>query len=138
MELPERAGLYRRLAYGELIRQRAYDRQRYVRNLSAIGMSLERDYNRVSPRREDSYEFLSSLEPVRQGVTLKEITRNSILKVAKVHSFCVVCQESINPEKEEIVREINCLHFFHVECIDLWLSESKKCPLCNSEVIKII
>ncbi|KAJ2683094.1 hypothetical protein IWW39_005693 [Coemansia spiralis] len=46
---------------------------------------------------------------------------------------CAVCLEDFSAGED--VRRLPCRHFFHVACIDPWLSErSSTCPLCNFDV----
>jgi len=41
---------------------------------------------------------------------------------------CAVCLSEY--EVGDPLRRLPCLHHFHMECADKWLSRSKKCPLC--------
>ncbi|KAK8944899.1 RING-H2 finger protein ATL1 [Platanthera zijinensis] len=46
---------------------------------------------------------------------------------------CPVCLNEF--KEEERVRQLpNCLHVFHIDCIDAWLSMHANCPLCRSEI----
>eukprot|EP01012_Entosiphon_sulcatum_P007998 TRINITY_DN1420_c0_g1_i1.p1 TRINITY_DN1420_c0_g1~~TRINITY_DN1420_c0_g1_i1.p1 ORF type:complete len:450 (+),score=61.48 TRINITY_DN1420_c0_g1_i1:33-1352(+) len=45
---------------------------------------------------------------------------------------CAICMEEYCVGAA--VRKLPCAHIFCAECIDKWLSESKKCPTCRSEV----
>lgn len=46
---------------------------------------------------------------------------------------CAVCLTEF--EEEEKTRVLpNCLHFFHVDCIDEWLRKNANCPLCRSPI----
>jgi len=47
-------------------------------------------------------------------------------------NMCVVCQAEY--EKDEEIRVIPCLHFFHKECIDQWMMRSCVCPICKSKI----
>ncbi|OMJ22385.1 putative RING finger protein [Smittium culicis] len=43
---------------------------------------------------------------------------------------CLVCFDKINFDDE--VRLINCHHFFHKDCLDIWLTtKSSRCPKCQ-------
>ncbi|XP_042477716.1 RING-H2 finger protein ATL40-like [Macadamia integrifolia] len=44
---------------------------------------------------------------------------------------CSICLSSL--EEEEMVRLLpNCLHVFHAQCIDRWLSSQTTCPICRA------
>ncbi|KAJ2818598.1 hypothetical protein FBU31_005816, partial [Coemansia sp. 'formosensis'] len=46
---------------------------------------------------------------------------------------CAVCLEDFNAGED--VRRLPCRHYFHIACIDPWLSErAATCPLCNYDV----
>ncbi|KAJ2741414.1 hypothetical protein GGI20_005206 [Coemansia sp. BCRC 34301] len=50
---------------------------------------------------------------------------------------CAVCLEDFGAGDE--VRRLPCRHFFHVVCIDPWLSErAATCPLCNLDVAQVL
>ena len=46
---------------------------------------------------------------------------------------CSICFEDLEPG--EYVRQLRCVHLFHQECIDQWLSHKNACPNCNERVI---
>ena len=35
-------------------------------------------------------------------------------------------------EEGENLRTLICNHVFHKDCVDKWLVEKRKCPLCNT------
>ena len=45
---------------------------------------------------------------------------------------CTICLSEF--EAEEDVRRLPCMHLFHVECVDQWLGQNKRCPICRSEI----
>ncbi|ESQ27075.1 hypothetical protein EUTSA_v10018651mg [Eutrema salsugineum] len=45
---------------------------------------------------------------------------------------CCICLARYGDDEE--VRELPCLHVFHVDCVDKWLKINATCPLCKSEV----
>jgi hypothetical protein len=46
---------------------------------------------------------------------------------------CTICLE--NMKKDESITELNCLHNFHSNCIETYLSQyNHKCPICRSEI----
>ncbi|XP_078148479.1 RING-H2 finger protein ATL16-like [Carex rostrata] len=50
-----------------------------------------------------------------------------------VFHVCAVCITEFHDD-EKIRVLPNCLHFFHVECIDTWLRKNANCPLCRSPI----
>ncbi|XP_078148152.1 RING-H2 finger protein ATL16-like [Carex rostrata] len=55
------------------------------------------------------------------------------LKEPGVFHVCAVCITEFHDD-EKIRVLPNCLHFFHVECIDTWLRKNANCPLCRSPI----
>jgi hypothetical protein len=47
--------------------------------------------------------------------------------------FCAVCLQEAE-EGEKMRRLTICRHCFHADCIDTWLSEMSKCPLCRAQI----
>ncbi|KAG1361390.1 RING-H2 finger protein ATL1 [Cocos nucifera] len=46
---------------------------------------------------------------------------------------CAVCLNEF--QEEERIRLLpNCLHVFHIDCIDTWLQTNANCPLCRSDI----
>lgn len=37
-------------------------------------------------------------------------------------------------EHDEDVRRLPCFHLFHVLCVDKWLSQNKRCPICRVDI----
>jgi len=45
---------------------------------------------------------------------------------------CTICLSEF--EVEEDVRRLPCMHLFHVECVDQWLGQNKRCPICRVDI----
>ncbi|KAK9684700.1 hypothetical protein RND81_10G226400 [Saponaria officinalis] len=45
---------------------------------------------------------------------------------------CVVCLDSFKVGDK--CRVLSCDHWFHVQCVDTWLTKSALCPLCRTTV----
>lgn len=77
------------------------------------------------------YEVLSELPTVKIGLISKDLLDKSSIKSSDNISFCTICQQDIFLD---IVRTLECSHCFHVNCIDRWFTENKKCPQCRFEI----
>merc|ERR1711964_413547 len=42
-----------------------------------------------------------------------------------------------NFEKGETVRVLGCKHHFHKDCVDQWLKQNRKCPLCKKNAVEV-
>jgi len=81
----------------------------------------------------DDYMFLTQLQDVKVGLLTKNLLKNSTVKLNENETeFCVICQDDI--DIDDIVRNIKCSHTFHIDCIDNWFTENKKCPTCKYEL----
>jgi hypothetical protein len=88
---------------------------------------------------ELSYEVLSELEDVAQGLTNAEISRYTRLHVYATGSSsntedtsCVICCDMFVDGQQ--LRCLPCFHSFHRYCIDKWLYNKRTCPICLKNV----
>lgn len=47
-------------------------------------------------------------------------------------SECSICKDEF--VDSDLVKRLNCTHFFHSSCIDEWLTINKSCPLCKQSL----
>lgn len=45
---------------------------------------------------------------------------------------CTICLSEF--EDNEDVRRLPCMHLFHIECVDQWLTTNKRCPICRVDI----
>lgn len=45
---------------------------------------------------------------------------------------CPICFENYRPG--DLLKEMSCCHNFHDGCIDQWLANEKRCPVCNQDI----
>ena len=112
-------GLTRRMAYSNYLENRRRRRQHNL--VLQISPLRRRDRQQIIVF---NYESLSRLEDVKIGLISKNLLNKTQVKLNTYVNFCVICQEDI--EKNNIIREINCKHIFHINCIDNWFVENKK------------
>jgi hypothetical protein len=84
------------------------------------------------PPAERNYEFYSNLQDVKIGLINKNLIEKSKVETSKNEEICVICQDTIS--LGGIIRKIECSHSFHIDCIDKWFTEHKKCPLCKFSI----
>jgi hypothetical protein len=77
------------------------------------------------------YEVLSELPTVKVGLISKDLLDKSKIDSSKDVAFCSICQQDIFLD---IIRTLDCSHSYHVNCIDRWFTENKKCPQCRFEL----
>ena len=79
----------------------------------------------------DNYE----LEIIKFDNTAKYIGNNNNNNLCITYKYngnktqCSICLEDII--KNDDIKQLNCLHFYHDYCLDKWLNIKKRCPLCN-------
>ena len=74
-----------------------------------------------------TYEQLVTLEDVQVGLNIKDLLRNSKISLNENSFLCSICQDN----NEVVIRILKCNHYFHITCIDKWLSNNKTCPVCR-------
>ncbi|KAI7732645.1 hypothetical protein M8C21_023200 [Ambrosia artemisiifolia] len=47
-------------------------------------------------------------------------------------AICCICLAKY--ADNDLLRELPCMHFFHIECVDKWLKINASCPLCKFEI----
>ena len=125
MNLPNKPGLLRRLAYGEYIRRIHFNTSR-LPVLQGRNIYME----------PETYEELSELENVEKGLSLEDLLVNTKIEMQNLLFFCAICQD-IQAEilaETKISRVLICHHKFHIGCIEFWLSKNKTCPICRYDI----
>ncbi|XP_054719013.1 E3 ubiquitin-protein ligase arkadia-C-like [Uloborus diversus] len=79
---------------------------------------------------------------VNRGATQATIERNTLphkyKKIIKCNENddnlekCTICLCEF--EDDEDVRRLPCMHLFHIECVDQWLTTNKRCPICRVDI----
>ena len=131
-------GRSRGIAYFNYIRNRRMNNilrsSRIITNLRPIEQRIIMYSPIVRRNNFYTYENLSQLQDVKIGLINKNLILNSKVKIWNNlnKETCVICQDDII--NNEIIRNLKCNHNFHIDCIDTWFSENKKCPMCKFEL----
>jgi hypothetical protein len=139
-------GLSRRLSYSEYIRNRHRQRRNRINSHTyASSNTYNNTYNNVYNNSYygvpyDTTTYLSNrnaFEITERAVTittLKNLLSKSIVKINKDDDLiCAICQDEIEKDTS-IIRELECKHVYHIECIDKWLSIKNECPMCKNTI----
>jgi len=46
--------------------------------------------------------------------------------------FCSICLEEY--QGNDKISTLDCTHFYHTDCITMWINKDNSCPLCRAEV----
>lgn len=71
-------------------------------------------------------------------LTGDRLSRDEIESLPKVHfdleeeQQCSICLETF--DTGELLTQLPCSHFFHVDCVSKWFQQSTQCPLCRGQV----
>jgi hypothetical protein len=87
----------------------------------------------TEPQESEESEELENLEDVKVETRLKNLIENTEVKLSvSEDDNCSICQEQY--KMNDIVREIKyCNHYFHINCVERWLSENHTCPECRMD-----
>jgi hypothetical protein len=78
-----------------------------------------------------------AMNKIFEGGNKKSIMKNKIDHIPqvyyKVNKFdnveCSICFDLF--KENELLKQLNCNHIFHKECLSQWLLNENKCPVCN-------
>eukprot|EP01018_Ginkgo_biloba_P011123 Gb_16413 [translate_table: standard] len=84
-----------------------------------------------SERNETKDDNESDSESSCEGGFIAAGTDNERV-VSAEDAVCCICLGKYKDDVE--LRELPCLHHFHVDCVDKWLKINASCPLCKHEI----
>ena len=108
----------------------------------AIEESKQENHDPTRPNVDEmTYEQICELEEsngkVSKGLKPEQISRIPEKMWMKesdtTESSCSICFEDFT--KYQKFKKTACGHEYHSACLNKWLKDNKKCPICNSEVI---
>merc|ERR1719245_963375 len=63
-----------------------------------------------------------------EGMTKEELTKLTIIQ--KFEKKCAICLNEFE-DGEDLRCLVHCSHVFHLECVDEWLKDNRRCPMCR-------
>jgi len=88
---------------------------------------------------EELLDLGDRLGKVSKGLTPEEIQKIPIVKCVKViddkgeRKTCAICYEEFSLGVS--IKRLGCKHDYHILCIDPWLANECRCPVCNKAVV---
>merc|ERR1711964_397249 len=102
----------------------------------ARGVVAENDLCLAIQQALDAIAIYSSEDP-DSGLSEAQINEIPSKKLDKPipDARCCICL--MNFDKDDECRELGCKHMFHAGCIDQWLKQNRKCPLCKQSALVV-
>jgi len=72
-------------------------------------------------------------ESIIRSIPIFRYKKSEWINNASTTCECVVCLSEFQ-EDENLKVIPNCDHFFHIDCIDIWLQNNTNCPLCRNSL----
>lgn len=84
---------------------------------------------------EEEEEPLPMMLRQQPVITIEEVAGGNVDNIEQ----CAICQEDLNKRHGDSAY-IDCMHWYHFDCIKPWLSRKSECPICKhptNQVFKI-
>jgi DNA primase len=165
MNLPEAPGRARRLSYGNYIRNntrinntRNHDnfntrnntrinntRINNTRNHDNFNTINDDNFNTINDdnfntinddiimRSVQTVELVEIENIIEKRLLIKDLLKKSSIYFTKHLFSCSICLNETN--KDNIIRRLICSHDFHINCIEMWLSDNTTCPMCRYDLM---
>ena len=87
--------------------------------------------NRIKFNNDDNNDTIKKEKKLVDKLDEIQLTQDMIDNAETKQCSICLDEYSINDK----ISYLPCFHFYHSLCIKNWLEKSKKCPLCNSDVV---
>ena len=84
-----------------------------------------------------SQEELQQMQDFKRIVPDEELAKLKVILFSELETdekSCSICLDEFVPESQ--LYTIPCKHLFHKACIEDWVAENYKCPVCRGEIAK--
>jgi hypothetical protein len=160
MNLPEAPGRARRLSYGNYIRNNTRNHDNFnTRNNTRINntrINNTRNHDNFNTINDDNFntinddnfntinddiimrsvqtvELVEIENIIEKRLLIKDLLKKSSIYFTKHLFSCSICLNETN--KDNIIRRLICSHDFHINCIEMWLSDNTTCPMCRYDLM---
>ena len=63
---------------------------------------------------------------------IPDTTLEDVDELDEEHKICSICLEEY--KNNDVIKKLSCNHFFHSECLKIWLSNRAICPICRKDL----
>ena len=84
-----------------------------------------------------SQEELQQMQDFKRIVPDEELAKLQVILFSELQTdekSCSICLDEFDPESQ--LYTIPCKHLFHKACLEDWVAENYKCPVCRGEIAK--
>jgi hypothetical protein len=60
-------------------------------------------------------------------------SKSNVFNVSNSDSKCIICQDDFS--KNNKARILECMHYYHKDCIDKWFENKDTCPICRTSIL---
>ncbi|CAF0822251.1 unnamed protein product [Rotaria sp. Silwood1] len=68
----------------------------------------------------------------QEHINCRTLSYKYIKEKISMEEKCTICL--CEYDQYDSVRRLPCMHLFHIECVDKWLIQSKRCPICRIDI----
>jgi hypothetical protein len=106
-----------------------------IYHLIAVGWCNQRRAT-ILPNRRQGPDHQTNQEAGSSSISNSMAQLIPVIRYSKESGgdTCAVCLSEFN-EAQEVRVLPECLHLFHVACVDKWLNSHSSCPLCRADTI---
>ncbi|CAD8150663.1 unnamed protein product [Paramecium pentaurelia] len=88
------------------------------------------DISRNSLQMSQKTELINQVNKLMPIQTYEQLIKNFPGLIDD--QYCQICLQNYN--KDHKIRISYCTHFFHAECLDIWIEKNENCPTCRSSL----
>ncbi|XP_051911467.1 uncharacterized protein si:ch211-207l14.1 isoform X2 [Hippocampus zosterae] len=86
-----------------------------------------------APAAERRSSLIPTIPEANMPERKSQFRRRNVMSLSDADSMCLICHHDLNRAAGGI-RELQCTHTFHRECIEEWLWRKQSCPTCHVQV----
>lgn len=94
------------------------------------------EYGEEEPQVDEDGQPLQSPEEIKNIInsipSFKYEEKKQSKEDATGKDSCAICMEDL--QTGQMVKALTCSHKFHSTCINIWLKQKLKCPLCKERI----